>query len=117
MQVLEIVEIGRPALDLLKLHRERVEDRKVFQEQGRAIIRAVNNVEPTQDGNNGEGPEGTAEAQNNKGFPRAMLRLRVSDGYTEYVAIETKRIPDLSMDDTPLGCKVNPLPLLKLDSS
>lgn len=110
VQVLEILEIGRPALELLRLHRDKVEDRKVFKEQGRAVIRAVNDVDPTQDGNNhNDGQDaaaaGEAESQN-KDFPRAMLRLRVSDGFNEYVAIETKRITNLSMDETPLGCKV-----------
>lgn len=107
VQVLEILEIGRPAHELLKLHRDKVEDRKVFREQGRAVMRAVNDVDPTQDDNPMETQDAAAaEASNNKLFPRSMLRLRLSDGFNEYVAIETKRIGALSMDDTQLGCKV-----------
>lgn len=112
VQVLEILEIGRPALELLKLHREKVEDRKIFREQGRTVRRAVAAVDPTQGtgtNNNDDNPDmnNAEEAQNiGKGFPRAMLRLRVSDGFNEYVAIETKRISGLSLDDTALGCKV-----------
>ncbi|KAK9893610.1 hypothetical protein P389DRAFT_198857 [Cystobasidium minutum MCA 4210] len=112
VQVLEILEIGRPALELLKLHREKVEDRKIFREQGRTVRRAVAAVDPTQGtgtNNNDDNPDmnNAEEAQNiGKGFPRAMLRLRVSDGFNEYVAIETKRISGLSLDDTALGCKL-----------
>lgn len=107
VQVLEILEIGRPAHELLKLHRDKAEDKKVFKEQGRAVIRAVNDADPTQDGQASETQDGAVDTSNNKAFPRSMLRLRVSDGFDEYAAIETKRIRDLSMDDTPLGCKVN----------
>lgn len=107
VQVLEILEIGRPAHELLKLHRDKVEDRKIFSEQGRAVIRAVTDVGPTQDGtgNDTQDPNALGESDS-KAFPRAMLRLRVSDGFNEYVAIETKKIRDLNMDETPLGCKV-----------
>lgn len=108
VQVVEILEIGRPALELLKLHRDKVEDRKVLREQGRTVIRAVNDVDPTQDvsNTNNNHDESAADAPSGKGLPRAMLRLRVSDGFNEYTAIESKRVPDLSMDDTALGCKV-----------
>jgi hypothetical protein len=113
VQVLEILEIGRPALELLKLHREKIEDKKVFREQGRTVFRAVNEVEATQqqDGqldntNNNNGGNNDTITPNDKNFPHAMLRLRVSDGFTEYTAIETKKVKDLNLDETPLGSKV-----------
>lgn len=105
VQVLEVLEIGRPALELLKQHRERQEDKRVFAEQGRPVLRPQQlREEGTADATANENE--AVEAQETKGFPRAMLRLRISDGFHEYTAIETKRIPDLSLEDTPLGCKV-----------
>lgn len=107
----EVLEIGRPALELLDIHKNRIEDKKVFKEQGVQVRRAIAHVEdPTQ---NGVGDftqaqqEEEAKPSTFKGFPRSMLRLKVSDGFTEYAAIECERVADLSLDDTSLGCKVD----------
>lgn len=115
VQVTEVLEIGRPALELLDIHKNRMEDKKVFKEQGIQVRRAIAHVEdPTQQGGAGgdltqqlaQQQEEDAKPTLHKGFPRSMLRLKVSDGYTEYTAIECKRVSDLSLEDTPLGCKV-----------
>ena len=117
VQILEVLEIGRPALELLDIHRNRVEDKKVLREQGRQVRRAVAHVEHDEGGAGTGNPAGTQQANADqdepattigvKGFPRAMLRLRVSDGFTEYVAIENKRVHALSLEDTMLGSKVS----------
>ena len=114
VQVTEVLEIGRPALELLDIHKNRIEDKKVFKEQGIQVRRAIAHVEdPTQNGaGGGDFTQQQAQAEEAKptvhrGFPRSMLRLKVSDGFTEYSAIECKRVPDLSLEDTPLGCKVS----------
>ncbi|PWN20920.1 hypothetical protein BCV69DRAFT_282432 [Microstroma glucosiphilum] len=39
-------------------------------------------------------------------FPRSMLQLQLSDGFTTVVGFEHRRVPGLSMADTPLGAKV-----------
>ena len=119
VQILEVLEIGRPALELLDIHRNRVEDKKVLREQGRQVRRAVAHVEHDEGGAGTGNPAGATQQGPNadqdepattigvKGFPRAMLRLRVSDGFTEYVAIENKRVHTLSLEDTMLGSKVS----------
>lgn len=39
-------------------------------------------------------------------FPRSMLQLQLSDGFTTVVGFEHRRVPALSMADTPLGAKL-----------
>ena len=103
---MEIVEIGHSALSILEIHRNRIEDKKFQQKYDRVNRRAIMQVEP-----NPVGDENSQAHQSediaSKGFPRGMLRVVVSDGYTEYVAIENKRVPDLSLAETPLGAKVD----------
>lgn len=129
VQILEVLEIGRPALELLDIHKNRVEDKKVLREQGRQVRRAVAHVEHDEAGAGTGNPAGAQQQQANanqdepantigvKGFPRAMLRLRVSDGFTEYVAIENKRVHALSLEDTMLGSKVGSRPARQWSSS
>lgn len=112
VQVTEVLEIGRPALELLDVHKNRIEDKKVFSEHGIQVRRAVAHVEEATQNVGGDFTQQQAQQEEHaeptlqKGFPRSMLRLKVSDGFTEYAAIECKRVPDLSLEDTPLGCKV-----------
>lgn len=108
VQVLEVIDIGHSALSLLDRHKARMEDKKILRATGREHRRPIMTIDNTQRDQNDEGnDEGGAQAiASTKGFPRSMLRLRVSDGFTEYVALEAKRIAGLSMDETPLGTKV-----------
>lgn len=39
-------------------------------------------------------------------YPRGMLKMQLSDGYTVLNAIEFRRLPELELGATPLGCKV-----------
>lgn len=39
-------------------------------------------------------------------YPRGMLRFELSDGSTVFPAIEYRKIPQIALGVTPLGCKV-----------
>ncbi|KAL7006449.1 hypothetical protein EMMF5_004102 [Cystobasidiomycetes sp. EMM_F5] len=112
VQIEEIVEIGHPAHDLLKRHEARVEDKKVLKTEGRAIQRVNMQPDPTQTQTNGtQAATGAAvgdivdNTPANR-FPRHMLKLVVSDGWSQRSAIEYRRIQGLSLEDTQLGCKL-----------
>ena len=112
VQIVEMMEIGHPAHDLLKRHEARMEDRKMMKTEGRTVRRADMRTEGTQPP---EGDTAGTQAQINNAadaipltkFPRHMLKLTVSDGFTTCYAIEVKRMNDLNLEDTDLGCKVS----------
>ena len=45
-------------------------------------------------------------------YPRGMLRLELSDGATFLPAIEYRKLPQLALGVTKLGCKVDTVPML-----
>jgi RecQ-mediated genome instability protein 1 len=91
VQLEGIFEIGHSTLSVSDAHKQRKEDAKM----GVDRARIVGNIEDDAEENQGPAK-----------FPRAMLMLQVGDGFRSMKAMEYKRIPELSMDDTPLGCKV-----------
>ena len=96
VQVVGMTEVGHSAQALKDTHEQRKEEARITAKGGQAErTRVVGNLE-------GE------EEVNGKTikFPRAMLSLQLSDGFTTLKAIECKRIPGLSLEETPLGCKV-----------
>lgn len=54
--------------------------------------------------------EGDEDAEEDEGpvpkYPRGMLRLELSDGFTTVEAVEYRSIPQLELGVTPLGYKV-----------
>jgi RecQ-mediated genome instability protein 1 len=54
--------------------------------------------------------EGVEDAEEDEGpvpkYPRGMLRLELSDGFTTVEAVEYRSIPQLELGVTPLGYKV-----------
>lgn len=71
-------------------------------------MRRAISLAPTQTQGTEVDDEAKPETDNTdaKGFPRSMLKVRLSDGYSTYEAIEYKRVGGLSMEDTQLGRKV-----------
>ncbi|THV07361.1 DUF1767-domain-containing protein [Dendrothele bispora CBS 962.96] len=88
VQIESITDIGVSAYDLNKI-RETREERLAAgeQEEGEGDVEIE-----------GEGPIPK--------YPRSMLRLEISDGVTTIKAMEYRSIPELSLEETQLGCKV-----------
>jgi RecQ-mediated genome instability protein 1 len=89
VQIESITDIGISAYELNKV-RETREERLAAgeQEEGEGDIEVE-----------GEGPVPK--------YPRSMLRFEISDGVTTIKAMEYRSIPELSLEETQLGCKVH----------
>ncbi|KAI8980179.1 DUF1767-domain-containing protein [Trametes punicea] len=90
VEVTEMMEIGHSAYSLLHIYESRAEWRK------QAELRAA------------RGERDPGEKPMPK-YPRSMLKFQLSDGASLLPAIEFKRLPDIELGETPLGCKVNPV--------
>ena len=108
LEIVELTEVGHSAITLRDVHEERKEERRIERAGGDVANARVARM----DGNeNASGvhelpADGEEERQKAPKFPRAMLRFLLSDGHNAVPAIEYRRIPGLSLEDTPLGCKV-----------
>jgi len=87
VQVLEIMEIGTSAFNLINVRQARKDGTDL---SGLAV------------GTEEEGGEGAKEAK----YPRGMLSLTLSDGSVQVKAVEYKKIEGLTLGETPLGFKV-----------
>ncbi|KAI0649115.1 hypothetical protein C8Q79DRAFT_493110 [Trametes meyenii] len=88
VEIVEIMEIGHSAYSLLQTYESRQEYRK------QADLRAAG---------------GDADAEEQKPmpkYPRSMLQLELSDGVSTLPAIESKKLPEFELGETPLGCKM-----------
>ena len=94
VQVNAITEVGHSAFSLKEVHDQRKEERKI-EARGGQLHRVVGNVDQEEE-----------EQKGPPKFPRAMLMMELSDGFTVMRAMEYKRIPALSLEETQLGCKV-----------
>jgi RecQ-mediated genome instability protein 1 len=92
VQIMAITDIGHSAFSLQNTRQIRLE---------RADMSALE-VAAESDGED-EGPV--------PNYPRGMLRLELSDGSTVFPAIEYRKISELALGVTPLGCKVTNLNL------
>ncbi|KAF5367453.1 hypothetical protein D9758_003659 [Tetrapyrgos nigripes] len=88
VQIESITDIGISAYDLNKVRETRKERLAAGErEEGEGDIEVE-----------GEGPIPT--------YPRSMLRFEISDGVTTIKAMEYRSIPELSLEETQLGCKL-----------
>lgn len=90
VEIVSIMEIAYSAFNLNQTRmaiEERMKDGNVDDEEGEGDI----DIE-------GEGPIPK--------YPRGMLKLQLTDGTTILPAIEYRPIPELSLENTPLGYKV-----------
>ncbi|KAG0139561.1 hypothetical protein CROQUDRAFT_666322 [Cronartium quercuum f. sp. fusiforme G11] len=88
LQIQSITEIGYSALSLENTHQKKINEAK-----GRDRVLDLEDD---------EGLDRQAPIQ----FPRAMLKLELSDGHRTVSAIEYRRISALGLGITPLGCKL-----------
>jgi hypothetical protein len=91
VQIESIFDIGVAALSISDAHKQRLEDAKMG-----TAARVVGNIDD----------DDAEQRKDPSKYPRGMLKLKLSDGFSLIDAIEYKRISDLSMDDTMLGCKL-----------
>jgi RecQ-mediated genome instability protein 1 len=85
VQVVSITDIGQSAFHLQNVRQTRLD---------RADLAGL----AEQDGGEDDGPVPK--------YPRSMLQFMLSDGNTTIKAIEFRKIPQLTLDETPLGYKV-----------
>ncbi|POW22499.1 hypothetical protein PSHT_01244 [Puccinia striiformis] len=88
VQIQSITEIGHSALSLQNVHSKIMDD-----VQGRDRVLDL------------EDPE-SEDRQAPIVYPRAMLKLTISDGHHSLPAIEYQKIEGLNLSETPLGCKL-----------
>jgi hypothetical protein len=97
VQIMAIKDMGISAFQLEQIRAAREE----------RILAGVGDEEGEEDGDvevEGEGPMPK--------YPRGTLLLRLSDGATEFEAIEYRPIPQLVLGVTELGCKVISLAII-----
>jgi RecQ-mediated genome instability protein 1 len=102
VQVLSINDISHPALVLKDVHEQRKEHAAT------SLSGLAPSPRPPFGGN-----EAAAKTVEPPKFPRGMLSLELSDGFTTISAIEYKTVPGLSMDTTELGAKVRRFPQVR----
>ncbi|KAI0671737.1 DUF1767-domain-containing protein [Trametes maxima] len=89
VEVIGIMEIGHSAYSLLQIYESRQEYRK------QADLRAAG---------------GDADVEGQKPmpkYPRSMLQLQLSDGVSTLPAVESVKLPEFELGETPLGYKVS----------
>ena len=89
VQVLALTEIGHSAFNLMNVRQTKLD---------RADLSGL-----TRDDNEDEADEGPIP-----NYPRSMLQFELSDGAITLKAIEYRKIPQLDLENTPLGFKVCP---------
>ena len=94
VQIVDMTEIGHSAFSLTNVRQTRLD-----QEDLAGLARQ-----------NEEENENQTQADEDAGpipkYPRSMLKLHLSDGSVTLPAIEFKKIPELELGVTMLGCKV-----------
>jgi RecQ-mediated genome instability protein 1 len=100
VQVLSITDISHPALVLKDVHEQR-------KEHAATCLSGLASLKRPSSGAN----EATETPSKPPSFPRGMLSMELSDGFTTVSAIEYKTVPELSADSTELGAKVRPVSL------
>ncbi len=93
VEITALTEIGQSAFNLLNTRQARLE---------REDLAGLVEREREQNGQDGE-DEGPVP-----NYPRQMLKLEVSDGTVSLPAVEYRKIPELILGETQLGCKVGP---------
>ena len=92
VQILSLMEIGHSAFNLMNVQRAKKEHADLS-----GLARGDDEDEAASD----EGPI--------PNYPRSMLQFELSDGAITLKAIEYRKIPQLDLENTPLGFKVRPL--------
>lgn len=94
VQIVDITEIGHSAFSLTNIRQTRLD-----QEDLAGLTRQ--NEEENENENQADEDAGPIPK-----YPRSMLKLHLSDGSVTVPAIEFKKIPELELGVTVLGCKV-----------
>ncbi|KAF8263897.1 hypothetical protein EI94DRAFT_1739786 [Lactarius quietus] len=89
VQILALTEIGHSAFSLMNIRQAKVDRADLS-----GLARGDNE-------NNDEADEGPVP-----NYPRSMLQFQISDGTIRLNAIEYKKIPQLDLENTPLGYKM-----------
>jgi RecQ-mediated genome instability protein 1 len=89
MQITALTEIGHSAFSLMNVRQTKTD---------RADLSGLACAENEDEGEADEGPV--------PNYPRSMLRFELSDGLIKLNAIEYRKIPELDLENTPLGYKV-----------
>lgn len=91
VQLMALTDIGHSAFSLQNTRQIRIE-----REDMSALAETEANGEDGEEEDEGPVPN----------YPRGMLRFELNDGSTTFPAIEYRKIPQLQLGVTPLGCKV-----------
>lgn len=94
VQIVDITEIGHSAFSLTNVRQTRLD-----QEDLAGLARQ--NEEENENQNQADDDAGPIPK-----YPRSMLKLHLSDGFVTVLAIEFRKIPELELGVTALGCKV-----------
>lgn len=93
VQIVDVTEIGHSAFSLTNVRQARLDQEDLA---GLAQNEEENGNQDQADEDAGPIPK----------YPRSMLKLHLSDGSVTVPAIEFKKIPELELGVTTLGCKV-----------
>ena len=93
VQVVDITEIGHSAFSLTNVRQTRLDQEDL------AGLAGQNEENENQN-------QGDEDAGPIPKYPRSMLKLHLSDGTVTVPAIEFRKIPELELGVTILGCKV-----------
>lgn len=103
LQIISMDEVGHSALHLKETLQARREDAKLGVEADRVRVQGLTQEGEAEDAGTGAaGVSGGGAAR----FPRAMLKLELSDGHSTLQALEYRRIPALDLGSTDLGSKL-----------
>jgi RecQ-mediated genome instability protein 1 len=91
VQVSALTEIGHSAFSLMNIRQAKIDRADLS-----GLARGDN-----ENNNNDEADEGPVP-----NYPRSMLHFQISDGTIRLNAIEYRKIPQLDLENTPLGYKV-----------
>ncbi|KAK7690908.1 hypothetical protein QCA50_006011 [Cerrena zonata] len=89
LELVSLTEIAHSAFNLMNVRQTRID---------REDLAGLGAGDEAGDADEDEGPVPK--------FPRGMLKMQLTDGQTILNAIEYRRIPELELGVTPLGCKI-----------
>jgi RecQ-mediated genome instability protein 1 len=101
VQINAITEIGASAFTLKNVRQARMDKADMT-----GLTKDKIDTEAGEDQVNSTAREVDEEDVTMPSYPRSMLSLMVTDGNLQIKAIEYKKINDLKLGETPLGCKV-----------
>lgn len=90
LEIISLTEIAHSAFSLMNVRQTRIDREDLAGLAG-----------GDEEGNGDDEDEGPVPK-----YPRGMLKMELSDGFITLPAIEYRRIPELELGVTPLGCKV-----------